>query len=178
MSTVWNSFGETTPLSPLSANDKPVLIRLSRDTPGHAGLFEGVLDRIRTFSFRFGGKPETLAQEVWTHFSQKSPTMALWVAMLDGRMIGHTLAFLKESNGEWVVWVTQTEIDRRSERSLVDDALQALNLWAHEINLWAEKAAPHVVVTHIRCETPRITDAWSRHVGFEPYRLILQRKVL
>lgn len=152
-------------------------IRLRRDTTGHAQLLEEVLPRIERFSRRFGGDPKAMTELVWNLYAQNSPLLGLCVAMEDDVIVGHVLATITQWDGRMVGWVNQMEMDASCSRPFLDAQLDALDAWVKEVNDWYALQRMPVVIKDVLMQTPRMSDAWSRHVGFDAYRLICRREV-
>lgn len=154
------------------------LVRLNRTTAGHAALFEQVMSRVSRFSFEHGCDPASLVQELWGAFSTMNPLYCIWAGVERGNVVGHLLLAVQNKDGYPVAYILQADSDVILPRRMIKEALGALHLWVQEFNLWADKAAPHLHLRWLYMESHRMSEAWMRHVGFEPHRMIFRRAVL
>lgn len=155
----------------------PMLVRLRRDEPDTAARFAAVIERIRRMAYRHDGNGDLLVNEVWNAYAQKDPTYAVWaVIAFDGTIIGHALAKIVDYDGKWVGWVKQVEMDTPSAKLLKEQFLDAVNRWIREVNLALEPRK--IEVRDLMMSSPRMTDGWARHAGFEPYRMVYRRRVI
>jgi len=128
--------------------------------------------------FRSLRTTDELMATVWALFSQASPLLYLVAAVEveTDRIVGHAMGDIRKWDGKMVGWIGQVEMDQAAGRELVDAFLTHSSNWVHSVNQVLQPQGIEVD-TLIMC-TPRMTDAWARHAGFEPYRVLLKREVL
>lgn len=158
---------------------KRQLVRLHRDTTGHAQLLEEALPRIERFSRRFGGDAKAMTEMVWGLYAQKSPLLGLWLAMEGDAIAGHVLGTVAQWDNKTVCWINQAEMDTASQREFVDAQIEAWDAWVREVNQWYALQRIPIMVRDVMMQTPWIehAKAFARGFGLEPYRLICRREV-
>lgn len=154
------------------------LLRLSRTVAGSAQYLEAVLERIRQASVRFDGSGEALVTTTWKQYADGTPLLGLWIALdADGLIVGHALGDVQLWSGRTVAWITQVVMDERADSSLRDQFLTACTLWVQQVNEWAKSHQQTWTVSEIVMMSPRMTDSWARHAGFDEYRRVYRRIV-
>jgi hypothetical protein len=148
------------------------LVQVSREHKGSAKWLESALERVRNMAARWGTGADGLVNEVWKAFAASSPALGLWVGIQDDEIVGHALADIRFYDGTPVVWVLQVETDIVVGRAYRDFILKTIDDWG----LAASKAMNLTVIDSLM-STPRINDAWARHSGYEPYRVIHRRRI-
>lgn len=151
------------------------LVRLRRDDRDLSLHWPVVLDRITSMWHRYGGKADTLSNTLWQAYATKDPSWAVWAALDHaGRVVGHALAQVRDYDGTTVAWVAQVEMDTVAAKATKLEFLDEIERWVKEVNaiLEARKLAP---ITTIMMSSPRMTDGWARHAGFDPYRMVYTR---
>lgn len=148
------------------------LVALHRDHKGTTQWLEPVMERVRAMAQRWGGDGQNLVDQTWLMYAQRSKALGLWAGLRLGEVVGHALADIRMWDGQAVSWVLQLETDEVVGRAYRDYVLQTLDEWALE----AAQALKVTVERHVM-STPRMVDAWARHSGFTPYRILHERPV-
>ena len=152
------------------------LLRLSRTVPGSAQYLEEVFERIRQASVRFDGSGEALVHTTWKQYAEGTPLLGLWVAVDPcSHVVGHALGDIQVWSGRTVAWITQVVMDENADAGLRDQFLTECTLWVQQVNEWAKSHQQTWQVSEVIMMSPRITDAWARHAGFEDYRHVYRR---
>jgi len=154
------------------------LIRLARNRPGSGQYLDAVMDRIGAMSRQFDGSGSVLVNCAWKMYAENSPYLGLWVAV-DGYsdVVGHALGDIEVWNGRTVAWINQVKMDGPAGYALKEEFMHAVDQWIREANQQAQATKTSSPVTEALMMTPRMTDAWARHAGFEVYRTIYRRIV-
>ena len=128
-------------------------------------------------SCRFNGDPDTMVKDVWEQLASRSHGLGLWVGIDGDEVVGHLLAFIRLHDGQWVVWVSQVEADTQVTRELKNHVLGVLGDFADQWNLVYSKPPHNAAVWRMRMCTPRSVSVWGRYLGFEEYRVEMQREL-
>lgn len=161
--------------------DQPVIYtlrRLRRSESGSSRYLDEVMTRIGDASRKFDGSGEALVHGTWKLYAEGTPLLGLWVALspLD-KVVGHALGDIESWGGRTVAWITQVVMDEIAPADLKTQMMDEFDRWVHEANQWAETNKLSWRVTELLMMTPRMSDAWARHAGFEMYRTVHRRMV-
>lgn len=177
-------YGDMDPLTVTTADETFVwttpatleVVRLHRDTLGHADLFQRALARMTQFSEQMGVAVGNSADTVWQQFAQASPLLGLWVAHRNHIVEAHLHADIRPWNGENVGWIAQANVDDPAlfRSGQIDTILHEVCTWLKSIN----EAMPQAHVTKVLFATFRDSKVWQRRFGFTPHSTILQRSLL
>ena len=155
------------------------LVRLQRGGELDA-LFMEAMTRVFKWSKVFEGNPHALVREVMGLYEQRSPLVAVWLAVeptTDGgyTIKGHALGQVLAYEGRYVAWVNQVVMDEPAGLILKDTFLDAVDDWVRQINLVNQ--ASGTKINEVMMVTQRETRAWLRHAGFHLYRSIYRKGV-
>ena len=154
------------------------LKRLRRDDVGSGAYLDAVMQRMKATSLRFDGGAEPLVQQVWGLYAKGTPELGLWVALHDGKIVGHAVGDVRNWCGRTIAWISQVVMDEAAPVELKDMFLRAVDAWVCEVNTWAKTLAPHwTTFNEVIFSTHRNAMAWMRHSGFEDYRVLMRRVV-
>lgn len=155
------------------------LRRLRRTDTGSSKYLDEVMGRIEHASRQFDGSGEALVNSTWKLYAENSPLLGLWVATddSDDSIVGHMLGDIEQWGGRTVAWITQVVMDNITPQTLKHQAIDAFDNWVAEVNQWSESNKLPWRVSELLMMSPRLTDAWARHAGFDLYRNVYRRLV-
>lgn len=154
------------------------LIRVSRNHTGTSRYLEPAMQRIATMSSQFDGAGSTLVSNTWKLFAEGSPYLGLWVAVDEqDQVIGHGLGDIEFWSGRMVAWISQVKMDGPAGHRFKEAFMEAVDQWVEDANYHARCHRYTWQVQEIMMMTPRMTDAWARHAGFDLYRQVYRRLV-
>lgn len=121
---------------------------------------------------------EPFTPTIWRLFSEASPLLYLVAAVNDeDQIVGHACGDVRTWDGKVVCWVSQVEMDEPADRTLKESFLTSIDQWAHTVRDQLSAQAPGSSLSRILMCSHRMHDAWARHAGFEPYRVLYAREV-
>jgi hypothetical protein len=155
------------------------LRRLRRSDKDSSKYLDAVMDRIGSTSRQFDGSGDALVNSTWKLYAENSPLLGLWVATddLDDDIVGHALGDIEQWSGRTVAWISQVMMDMITPQSIKLSAMAAFDNWVDEVNEWAVANKLPWKVTEILMMSPRMSESWARHSGFDLYRQVYRRLV-
>lgn len=148
------------------------MVQVHRDHKGTSRYLETALERVRSMAARWGADGDALIDTLWQQYASRSKLLGLWVGLKDGEVVAHCVADIRTWDGKPVVWVLQVETDEPITRAYRDLVLATVDEWA----LGAAKALGVTLERHMM-STPHMKDAWLRHCGYTPYRMLMERPI-
>ena len=142
------------------------IIRVWKKEPDSWVLMPELLDRIRTRCNESGGNGEALATRMEAEFIVCQESIAAWVVVKNGRIVGHTLLTCDSFNLVPELFVAQL-VAPGVPRAVVQAA-------DDEISDWARGKGYHRLVMITRRLNLR---AWRKLFGFQMFRAILYREL-
>lgn len=154
------------------------LIRVSRQHSGSGQYLEPLMQRIGVMSSQFDGAGSTLVVQTYRLYADGTPYLGLWAAVDEhNEVVGHALGDIEFWNGRMVAWVSQVKMDGPAGYALKEVFMFALDAWVREANDYAKQHNQTWQVSEVMMMTPRMTEGWARHSGFDVYRTVYRRNV-